>query len=149
MTEASPKSRKAYEILRGNAVQRPGDTHADTLFIKAERQGTEYIHHYLIQIAPRQGDDLALIYVDPEEPLIDTGGTPTFGYSEGESRDDPAIGDIFANGRGTYLKVIEDPKSQKMFAFIDITSGEVKRRQERRVQTVYSQWQMAEVVRND
>lgn len=130
----------AYEVPRGNAVRRPGMARPGPMFIKAERQGTEYIHHYLIQITPTPGQELAMIYVDPEEMLIDCDSAPRFELPEGEARDDPAIGDIFENGRGTYLKVIEDPKSQKMFAFIDITSGEVKRRQERQVKTVFAGW---------
>ncbi len=146
MSDAEPQARKAEEILCGNAVRRPGGADTETVFIKAERQGTEYIHHYLIQIAPRRADGLALIYVDPEEELLDTGGAPAFAFSDGESRGNPDIGDIFENPKGAYLKVIEDPKSQKMFAFIDITSGDVKRRQERHVETVYRSWSVSGIV---
>lgn len=142
MSNPGPTPQMAYHVPRGHAVRRPGPEHPDTVFIKAERQGTEYIHHYLIQIAPRQADGLAMIYVDPEEMLIDSGVAPRFDCSHGETRDDPDIGHIFENARGTYLKVIEDPKSQKMFAFIDIASGEVKRRQERNVKTVYTSWRV-------
>ncbi len=144
MNNPDPTPQMAHQVPRGHSVRRPGAEQADTVFIKAERQGTEYIHHYLIQIAPRQADGLALIYVDPEEMLIDCGGAPHFDFSDGETRDDPDIGHIFENPKGTYLKVIEDPKSQKMFAFIDIASGEIKRRQERRVKTVYASWRVSE-----
>ena len=142
-------TRMAFEIPCGHAVERPGDDTGDAIFIKAERQGTEYIHHYLIQISPVPTEALALIYVDPEEELIYRGGQPLFELSTGEDRGDPDIGHIFKNHQGTYLKVIEDPKSQKMFAFVDITSGDVKRRQERKVTTVYSSWQMSEIVAVD
>ena len=135
----------AFEIPCGNAVERPG-ADSGAVFIKAERQGTEYIHHYLIQISPVPTEELALIYVDPEEELIDRGGQPTFELSNAEDRPDPDIGHIFENHQGTYLKVIEDPKSQKMFAFVDIASGDVKRRQERKVTTVYTSWQMTAIV---
>lgn len=136
-------TRMAFEVPCGHAVERPD---SGTVFIKAERQGTEYIHHYLIQISPVPTEELALIYIDPEEELIDRGGQPTFDLAEGENRTDPDIGHIFENHQGTFLKVIEDPKSQKMFAFIDITNGDVKRRQERKVTTVYTSWQMGEIV---
>jgi len=142
MREPDPNPHMAYEIPRGHAVRRPGEANPDTVFIKAERQGTEYIHHYLIQIKPSQAKGLALIYVDPEETLVDCGAAPSFTCSNGETRDNPDIGEIFENTKGTYLKVIEDPKSQKMFAFIDITSGEIKRRQERHVKTVYRAWEV-------
>lgn len=143
MSAPEKTSRMAYEVPRGNAVQWPRADNPQTVFLKAERKGTEYIHHYLIKVSPMQAEGLALIYVDPEEILIDTGCAPTFDYSSGENRPDPDIGHIFKNNKGLYLKVIEDPKSQKMFAFIDITSGEVKRRQERLVETVYRSWEIS------
>ncbi|MBT4933184.1 MAG: hypothetical protein HN889_06020 [Rhodospirillaceae bacterium] len=142
MNTADPTPIMAHQIPRGHCVRRAGSQQAETVFVKAERQGTEYIHHYLIQVIPRLPEGLAMIYVDPEEMLIDCGNPPTFDYADGETRNDPAIGDIFENPKGTYLKVIEDPKSQKMFAFIDTTSGEVKRRQERGVITVYPAWRI-------
>lgn len=132
----------AHLVPRGHCVRKPDSEQPETVFIKAERQGTEYIHHYLIQVTPRLAEGLAMVYVDPEDMLIDCGNPPKFNYSDGETRNDPAIGDIFENPKGTYLKVIEDPKSQKMFAFIDTTSGEVKRRQERNVKIVYASWQI-------
>jgi hypothetical protein len=142
MNTPDPTHVMAHQVPRGHCVRRPGSDHAETTFIKAERQGTEYIHHYLIQVTPKLAEGLAMIYVDPEEILIDCGKPPEFDYADGESRDNPDIGDIFENPKGTYLKVIEDPKSQKMFAFIDTSSGEVKRRQERNVKTVYASWQI-------
>ena len=146
MNTPDPTQQMAYQVPRGNAVRRPGVDQPDMVFIKAERLGTDYIHHYLIQIIPMPADGLAMIYVDPEEMLIDCGGSARFEFSDGETRDDPGIGHIFENAQGTYLKVIEDPKSQKMFAFIDITSGEVKRRQERNVKTVYASWRARAVL---
>jgi len=140
MNNPDPTTKMVYEVPRGHAVRRPGQAQPDTVFIKAERQGTEYIHHYLIQIAPVQADGLAMIYVDPEEMLIDIGLVPRFEFSADETLISPEIGHIFETAKGTFLKVIEDPKSQKMFAFIDITSGEVKRRQERHVKTVFTAW---------
>jgi hypothetical protein len=145
MNHPDTAQKMAHQVPRGTAVRHPGADQPDTVFIKAERQGTEYIHHYLIQIDPMRSEGLALIYVDPEEMLIDLGAAPRFDYSGGEARNDPGIGDIFENPKGVYLKVIEDPKSQKMFAFIDISSGEVKRRQERNVKTVYAAWRIEEI----
>jgi len=145
MSDPDPTPRMAYEILRGHVVKWPGAPDPETVFIKAERQGTDYIHHYLIQISPQQADLTAMVYVDPEEMLVEVGGPPRFSYSGGEARDNPDIGHIFETAKGTFLKVIEDPKSQKMFAFIDIASGEVKRRQERHVRTVYGSWQVTKI----
>jgi hypothetical protein len=113
--------------------------------LKAEREGAEYTHHYLIQIHPVKPIDLELIYIDPEENLIYWGGIPAFDLLCSKDYKKPEIGHIFENETGTYLKVIEDPKSQKMFAFIDIRSGEVKRRQERNINTVYDTWKITKI----
>jgi hypothetical protein len=110
--------------------------------MKVEREGAEYVHHYLIQVSPKKPVDLGMIYIDPEETLIDRGGIPSFKLLSPEAHQKPQIGHIFKNDNGTFLKVIEDPKSQKMYAFINIASGEVKRRQERSINSVYSSWQI-------
>ena len=101
MSESDQSPCMAFEIPRGHAVRWPGCDNPETLFIKAERAGKEYIHHYLIQVSPMKAEGLALIYVDPEELLFDTGCAPTFEYSNGDDRPDPDIGHIFENAKGT------------------------------------------------
>lgn len=142
MKNTGPVERTANDIPCGHAVKRPGPEDPETTYIKAERLGADYIHHYLVRIAPRRGGETTMIYVDPEEMLVDLGGPPDFRLAAGEARPDPAPGDIFENAGGLYLKAVEDPRSQKMFAFIDISSGRVKRRQQRGVITVYGSWRV-------
>lgn len=36
-----------HKISRGHLVNIPNNTNSNNLFMKAEREGTEYIHHYL------------------------------------------------------------------------------------------------------
>ena len=133
--------RPADRIPCGHAVARPGDN--GILYIKAERQGTEYVHHYLVQIDPAPDRKLALIYIDPDELLVDCHVRPIFNLSKPDDGSDgisPDVGHIFLNPKGVFLKVIEDPKSQKMFAFIDTKTGDVRRRQERHVSDVHVMW---------
>ena len=131
---------RADQVPSGQGVVRPGgDT---TIYIKAERQGTEYIHHYLVQIDPVPGDAMALIYMDPDDLLIDCNVRPSFKLAPAETKTAPNVGHIFANPKGVFLKAIEDPKSQKMFAFIDIETGDVRRRQERKVTGVHVEWRV-------
>ena len=137
--------RQAHEILCGHAVCRPNNMDTKSFFMKAERKGAEYIHHYLIQVSLVKSINLALIYIDPEEILIDWGFIPTFELSCTNAYKEPDIGHIFKNNNGTFLKVTEAPKSQKMFAFIDINSGEVKRRQERNITKVYDSWKIINI----
>ncbi len=138
--------RKANEVPRGNGVilARNGEA---TICLKAEREGKEHIQHYLVTLDPLKGERPELVYIDPEDDVIDCGETFSFSMTEGgegglTASEKADIGDIFKNGNGLFLKLEEDPKSQKMFAFIDIATGEVKRRQERGVSAVYQEWRV-------
>ena len=146
MYDPSPSERMAYETPCGHAVKRPGKMDPENLYMKVEREGADYIHHYLVQISPLKSISLAMIYIDPEETLIDKGGIPTFELLSSEAHQKPQVGHIFESDNGTFLKVIEDPKSLKMYAFINIASGEVKRRQERNINIVYDTWQITKIV---
>ncbi len=143
-TSATFEPVRVDRIPCGHAVMRPGG--GETLYIKAERQGTEYIHHYLVQIDPVPGDAQALIYIDPDDELIDCMARPTFGLVRTGAVSVPDVGHIFLNPKGVFLKVIEDPKSQKMFAFIDIETGDVRRRQERKVSDVHMEWRVESLI---
>ena len=145
MYNPSPSKRIACEIPCGRAVNLPGDMDPGNIYMKVERKGADYIHHYLVQISPLKSIGLAMIYVDPEVTLIDRGVIPTFELLNSEAIKKPQIGHIFENDNGTFLKVKEDPKSLKMYAFINIASGEVKRRQERNINTVYDTWQITKI----
>lgn len=143
------KKTRSQEIPRGNVViiEDGGET---VVCLKAERQGKEYVHHYLIPLDPRRGPDLQLIYVDPEDEVVDCGCRVAIDpgpASDGAGPPAPEVGDAFSNAAGLFLKVIEDPKSQKMFAFIGIDSGDalgqVRRRQERGLTAVYPHWRAA------
>ncbi|MDH5750647.1 MAG: hypothetical protein OEY85_15160, partial [Rhodospirillales bacterium] len=98
---------------------------------------------YVVPLDPHPAHDMRLVYVDPEEELVECGGRAVFALAEGVTPEGWAeVGHIFQNDQGTFLKVIEDPKSQKMYAFVDIRSGEIRRRQERGVNTVFMQWRV-------
>lgn len=143
----SPEQRfnktKSRDIPCGNAVILEDDGEA-VVCLKAERQGKEYVHHYLIPLDRRRGRELRLIYIDPEDEVMDCGLPVAIDPGEAAGSPAPEVGDAFRNAAGLFLKVIEDPKSQKMFAFIDIASGptlgQVRRRQERRLSAVHPQW---------
>ena len=143
MGNPKPVKLQAHEILCGHAVHRPNEIDSKTLFIKAERKGADYIHHYLIPLSLDGTTNLSLVYIDPEESLIDWGCIPVFDLLSSKAYKKPDVGHIFKNKKGIFLKVNETPKSQKMFAFIDIKSGEVKRRQERDVIKVYDFWEIS------
>ncbi|MCP5367258.1 MAG: hypothetical protein H6907_20700 [Hyphomicrobiales bacterium] len=131
---------RAGSVACGNAVvvERDGEF---LICLKAERAGKEYVHHYAVPVDPGRAGELGMIYLDPEDALLDCGHPPCFALDAGESC--PAEpGHIFENARGAFLKVVEDPKSQKMFAYVELSSGQLIRRQERGVAAVYRAWRI-------
>ncbi len=141
--------RKAFEIARGNAVIfTDGGGGEAMVCLKTERQGKDYIHHYLVIMDPAPADAHEMIYIDPEEELTDCGLTFTYAMTEGVERgytrsERADVGDLFRNTNGFFLKVTDDPRSRKMFAFIDIHSGAVMGRQERGVSAVFQEWRVS------
>ncbi len=142
------KRRKAFEVRRGNAVIFTGGGGGEAMVcLKTERQGKDYIHHYLVVMDPTPADGFGMIYIDPEEELTDCSATFTYAMTEGVARgytrsERADVGDLLRNAGGLFLKVADDPKSQKMFAFIDIHSGAVMSRQERGVVAVFQDWRV-------
>ncbi len=141
MTQPPPLKRsKAHETPPGAAVVMVVDGET-VVCIKAERQGKEYVHHYVVPVDPSPGAETRLIYVDPEDDLRHRPGRLEFILAEDAGDGvQPDVGHVLRNAAGTFLKVIEDPKSQKMFAYVDLDSGAVKNRQERDVESVYMNW---------
>lgn len=140
MSEPQPTNRKkAYEIPCGNAVIVDADGSA-VLCMKAERMGKEYVHHYAVPLHPRPTPATALIYLDPEDEIVDCATGLTFTVRDADEAAAPDVGDVFRSDKGTFMKIHEDPKSQKMYAYLNLETGEVMRRQERRLEAVYREW---------
>lgn len=138
----SPERRRAAEVPSGNLVQVEGD---GTWFMKAEREGKEYVHHYLVRLHPRADrvEDTAILYLDPDDPLLDHDRTPDLDLGDAGSGDArPECGDLFRTAKGTFFKALEDPKAQKHVAYVNVASGDFARRQERGVEAVYAGWRL-------
>ena len=131
----------AVAIPAGNAVLVHRDG-ACLVCLKAEREGKEYVHHYAVPLDPRPGPAHDMIYVDPEEELVDCGQPPAIALEGAADAMTAAPGDIFSTRRGTYIKVIEDPKSQKMFGYVDVATGRIERRREKGLTAVYHGWRV-------
>lgn len=131
--------RKAHEIPSGNAVIVDAGGMA-VLCMKAERMGKEYVHHYAVPLHPRPTAATALIYLDPEDEIVDCATGLTFTVRDADPASAPGVGDVFRSDKGTFMKIHEDPKSQKMYAYLNLETGEVMRRQERRLEAVYREW---------
>ena len=139
--EDGPSHRQAHEIGCGAVViQSREDGHA--VCLKLDRIGKEYVHHYLIVLDPKPESDLELVYVDPEDKLFDCFATLEF--EPGEAHDpasiEPQPGHAFENKDGHFIKVLDDPKTQKLFGFVDPATGLVRIRQERKLKGVHPNW---------
>ncbi len=130
---------EAMNVRPGNVVVLETDN-GPAAFIKTERIGKEYIHHYAVQIFPRISGKLGMVYLDPEDKVFDTVLEASFELGSGTNDTPPNSGHAFENAKGCFIKVDDDPKSQKMFGFINISTGTVMRRQERGVTVVYTEW---------
>lgn len=133
-----PAHRQAHEIGCGALVIRSTeDGHA--VCLKLDRIGKEYIHHYVVVLDPKPQGDLELVYVDPEEKLFDC--FATMDLEPGEARDCSLdAGHLFENKDGHFIKVLDDPKSQKMLGYVEAATGLVRIRQERSVKGVHPDW---------
>ncbi len=134
-------TRKAYAVSPRAVVVRDG-----ALFIKCEREGNDFVQHFLVACDPRPEGESMLIYLDPEDDLdaFPVGAD----FALGEPGQGPAaFGDIIKTPKGVFLKVREDRRTdaEKLAVFIDLNTGLVKRRQERKVEAVFPDWRIDSV----
>lgn len=133
-----PTHRQAHEIGCGAVVIRSTED-GHTVCLKLDRIGKEYIHHYVVVLDPHPKGEMELVYVDPEEQLFDCFATLELEIGDAAG-DAPDVGDIFENKDGHFIKVLDDPKTQKMFGFVDPATGLVRVRQERKLKSVHPNW---------
>lgn len=133
-----PSHRQAHEIGCGAVVIRSTED-GHTVCLKLDRIGKEYIHHYVIELAPKPQGHMELVYVDPEEPLFDCFATLEIQLGAQEDVP-PEPGHAFENNDGHFIKVMDDPKAQKMFCFVEPATGLVRIRQERKLKAVHPNW---------
>ncbi|MBF0248312.1 MAG: hypothetical protein HQL36_09630, partial [Alphaproteobacteria bacterium] len=133
-------NRPAFEIGGGSVVIRSSaDGHV--VCLKLDRMGKEYVHHYVIELDPRPTGHMELLYVDPDEELFDCFATIEMDYGHANGADEAVeAGHAFENKDGHFIKVMDDPKTQKMFGFVEPSSGQVRIRQERKLKGVHKDW---------
>lgn len=125
------KGRPAYDVAAGSFVTAELDGRL-TLCLKAERIGKEHINHFLVPLDPVDRAGLALVYVDPERVLAPVEGV-SFAFEDGPTDTRPEVGDIFLNPFGAMLKVLDDAHSQRLHAYVDVTTGQVRPRMDRHI----------------
>ena len=142
-----PAHRQAHEIGCGALVIRSTED-GHTVCLKLDRIGKEYIHHYVVVLDPKPQGEMELVYVDPEEHLFDCFATMEL---ELGSAEDVAveIGHVLENKDGHFIKLLDDPKTQKMFCFAEPATGLVRIRQERKLKSVHPNWKARAKLKDD
>lgn len=146
--DAVLERKKILDIPSGSLViiHHPDAPEDDVVVcLKIDRIGKEYMHYYLVPLEPLYDAPLQLIYVDPEDEVVDCAVGVVFDLGAGEDAQDvrPEIGDIFVNESGTYLKIKDDPKTQKHLGYVDIEANLVRVRQERKMKSVHRNWRVS------
>lgn len=104
-----------------------------TLCLKVDRIGKEHVNHYLVALDPL--DDrrcLGLIPLDPETETFRVEGV-SFRFADGEDGRIPEVGDAFACPAGVFLKVLDDPRAQRLHTYVELATGLLRPRMERSV----------------
>jgi hypothetical protein len=117
----------AHRVPPGSIVTAPLDGITGPC-LKVERPARDYVNHYLVPLTGERSH-LALIYIDPELMLEPLNGAALVLGTEGVGH--PETGDVFRTPKGTFLKVLDEPKAQKVFAFVDLATGLVRPRMDR------------------
>lgn len=104
--------------------------------LKASRRGKDHVNHYLVPLDPRPAEPLRLRYIDYAVRVLDC--TSSFAI-----RLEPAaglkseVGQAIITAAGTFIKVYETKVEGSMaFSYVDVATGEVRRRQEQGVTAV-------------
>ena len=117
----------------------------ETLCLKGYRVGKEFLTNYLVPLDPLPcaRDHLALVYMDPEEALEDCAAKFAFDLGPAAEGTVAEVGDVLINDKGRFLKVRDADSHLRHFAYMNLDTGEVMRRQERNVSAVHREWNCA------
>lgn len=132
---------RAWQVPGGRLVR--ADLGGESvLCLKAQRQGRDYVNHYLVPLAPLPAGPrgMALVYVDPDAPLAEAAAELVV---EPLAAAAPEIGDVFDTAAGRFLKVADTARTERSFAYVELSSGEVRPRQERGIAAVLA-WRLEE-----
>lgn len=108
----------------------PDDT--EVLCLKAIRRGKGFLNHYLVPLEPLPGarDGMMLIYVDTDLALRDVSEVTALRCTVIEGAESADVGDVVENPNGRFLKVRESYKDAFSLGYVELDSGEIKRRQD-------------------
>ncbi|VBB69595.1 hypothetical protein RIEGSTA812A_PEG_1068 [invertebrate metagenome] len=107
----------------------------DVVGLKAVRHGKDHVNHYFVPlelISP-----ITVAYLDDTAPLHDCNDHFSLKLDQLVIEPPIAVGTILANATGTYIKACEATKGIISFVYVNLDSGELRRRQERQISAIY------------
>lgn len=135
-------------VRAGDLPEPPPGVPADTRLIgmKTIRHGKGFIAHYFLPLDHRLGaaEELMLLALDTDTPmaLADPALTLALEPAEpGGPGGQAGCGQVVENASGRFLKIRESYKDAFSLAYVEITAGDVRRRQDRGVSAVLA-WRL-------
>ncbi|MFA7430481.1 MAG: GNAT family N-acetyltransferase [Rhodospirillaceae bacterium] len=147
MTVTTSPIVRARAVAPGRLVQvRSGDLpepppglspDAEIIGMKTIRHGKGFISHYLVPLDGQLGapQDLMLIGVDTDTPMRPADLRLDLIAVDGTTAE---CGHVLENAAGRFLKVREAYKDAFSLAYVEITAGDIRRRQDRGITAVYA-----------
>ena len=107
-----------------------------TIGLKAIRHGKDHVNHYFL---PLESVDqhTNISYIDCTEKVLDCHDKFSLNLYPLAIETPIAVGHVLVNMTGTYMKAYEKTKGILSFVYINLVSGELRRRQEREISAVY------------
>ncbi|MGC2854583.1 GNAT family N-acetyltransferase [Novispirillum sp. DQ9] len=131
---------RLVRVRAGDLPEPPPGVDADAILLgmKTIRHGKGFITHYLLPLDGRVAapEDTMLLALDTDTPMTVAGPelrldlTPVAVAA-------PACGQVLENASGRFIKVRETYKDAFSLAYVEITAGDIRRRQDRGITAVY------------
>ena len=105
--------------------------------LKAVRHGKDHVNHYFLPLELSPEKQMTVTYLDFTEKVQDCHESFSLNLEPLTIYTPVAVGDVLVNMTGTYIKACEKTKGIISFVYINLKSGELRRRQERQISAVY------------
>lgn len=105
--------------------------------LKGVRHGKDHVNHYFVPLESVANEPLTVVYLDYSAELRDCHDYFSLELELLEVNTVIEVGAILSNATGTYLKAREPTKGVMSFVYVDLDSGELRRRQERQINALY------------
>ena len=137
---------RAETMAGGRLIVCRVDDH-DVVGLKAIRHGKDHVNHYFVPLEPLSDTPLTVLYIDYTTEVRDCHEVFSLELTPLAADASVTVGAVLSNETGTYIKVQEPTKGIMSFVYVDLSDGEMRRRQERQINALY-RWSLARIETN-